>query len=252
MANYCMLCGKKIGFFMNSVEDFLTNNPENKICGDCDKLTDIILKKIEHQIPLEESDFEAFTPEGRAYIESHIIGADDVMTIEVEEEIKPENVMELEVGDSITHKIQSISEEETEEILKEIESYTFSQIEEYLDGLISQNQSPGEFMEEITNLSDEELSSILADQREYYNNAEWAYIRLVSNRRNDLENAQMQKKKASIPVCENEEDINYGEINRMMEVFQDKEKSELEEIYADDSYTYEARIAAQKLINQKN
>ena len=53
MASFCILCSKKLGLFSSYGEDIFTGDPSNKICNECLKKAETILKKVEMKIPVE-------------------------------------------------------------------------------------------------------------------------------------------------------------------------------------------------------
>lgn len=255
MALKCSLCGKKLGFFSAYGDDVLTGDPDKKICETCLQAADVILKKVELKIPLEDADFERFSEEGTAFMKSYIETEDEELlemageTADAEEK----ELMDHEVGDAVIDRTFSVDEDETEVVLKELRGMTNDKIEQYLEGLVSENDTAESFMRGIIGLSDEELQEVLSEQREYYNNAEWAFILYVSEYRDHIAHLKDEKKEklSSDESILQDDDLNPTEIARMTEVFRDKTAEELKEIADDASYTPEARTAAKNLLNQQ-
>ena len=245
MASFCILCSKKLGLFSSYGEDIFTGDPSNKICNECLKKAETILKKVEMKIPVEAEDYDRFTEEGLAFVNEYLepdgikLGGGAVST----ETASPK---ELEVGDAIIGRTFEIDPEETENILAKLSEMSSDEIEAFLEGLVSENDTAENFMNDIKALDDEELKSVVSDQREYFNNAEWAYIMYVYNFRNGI-SADVEEKETEILPQDGVFD--QAEISRMTEQFSDKTSEELAEIVSDESYTPEARMAAKNLLN---
>ena len=126
------------------------------------------------KIPVEAEDYDRFTEEGLAFVNEYLepdgikLGGGAVST----ETASPK---ELEVGDATIGRTFEIDPEETENILAKLSEMSSDEIEAFLEGLVSENDTAENFMNDIKALDDEELQSVVADQREYFNNAEWAY-----------------------------------------------------------------------------
>ena len=245
MASFCILCSKKLGLFSSYGEDIFTGDPSNKICNECLKKAETILKKVEMKIPVEAEDYDRFTEEGLAFVNEYLepdgikLGGGAVST----ETASPK---ELEVGDATIGRTFEIDPDETENILAKLSEMSSDEIEAFLEGLVSENDTAENFMNDIKALDDEELQSVVADQREYFNNAEWAYIMYVYNFRNGI-SADVEEKETEILPPDGVFD--QAEISRMTEQFSDKTSEELAEIISDESYTPEARMAAKNLLN---
>lgn len=245
MASFCILCSKKLGLFSSYGEDIFTGDPSNKICNECLKKAETILKKVEMKIPVEAEDYDRFTEEGLAFVNEYLepdgikLGGGAVST----ETASPK---ELEVGDATIGRTFEIDPDETENILAKLSEMSSDEIEAFLEGLVSENDTAENFMNDIKALDDEELQSVVADQREYFNNAEWAYIMYVYNFRNGI-SADVEEKETEILPPDGVFD--QAEISRMTEQFSDKTSEELAEIVSDESYTPEARMAAKNLLN---
>ena len=245
MASFCILCSKKLGLFSAYGEDIFTGDPSNKICNECLKKAETILKKVEMKIPVEAEDYDRFTEEGLAFVNEYLepdgikLGGGAVST----ETASPK---ELEVGDATIGRTFEIDPEETENILAKLSEMSSDEIEAFLEGLVSENDTAENFMNDIKALDDEELKSVVSDQREYFNNAEWAYIMYVYNFRNGI-SADVEEKETEILPQDGVFD--QAEISRMTEQFSDKTSEELAEIVSDESYTPEARMAAKNLLN---
>lgn len=245
MASFCILCSKKLGLFSAYGEDIFTGDPSNKICNECLKKAETILKKVEMKIPVEAEDYDRFTEEGLAFVNEYLepdgikLGGGAVST----ETASPK---ELEVGDATIGRTFEIDPEETENILAKLSEMSSDEIEAFLEGLVSENDTAENFMNDIKALDDEEIQSVVADQREYFNNAEWAYIMYVYNFRNGI-SADVEEKETEILPQDGVFD--QAEISRMTEQFSDKTSEELAEIVSDESYTPEARMAAKNLLN---
>ena len=245
MASFCILCSKKLGLFSSYGEDIFTGDPSNKICNECLKKSETILKKVEMKIPVEAEDYDRFTEEGLAFVNEYLepdgikLGGGAVST----ETASPK---ELEVGDATIGRTFEIDPDETENILAKLSEMSSDEIEAFLEGLVSENDTAENFMNDIKALDDEELQSVVSDQREYFNNAEWAYIMYVYNFRNGI-SADVEEKETEILPPDGVFD--QAEISRMTEQFSDKTSEELAEIVSDESYTPEARMAAKNLLN---
>ena len=245
MANKCMLCGKKIGLFAVAGEDIFTGNSANAICKDCIEATDIIFKKAEMKIPVKPEDLERFTEEGKSYVTEYI-SVDGVL----EDIDTPKDPMQCEIGEAIISHTFQVDDNEVARILDELHTMNAKDIEKYLDPLVSENESADAFFNEIMALSDQELESVLLDQREYYNNAEWAYILFLKERRDALkQTAEEVKEEKSEVKLDTPDQVNAEKIAEFKEMFSDRTKEELEEILGDGEYLYEARKAAEELLN---
>lgn len=244
MANKCMLCGKKIGFFSVAGEDIFTGNSANAICKDCMEATDIIFKKAEMKIPVKPEDLERFTEEGKSYVTEYI-SADGVF----EDIDVPKDPMQCEIGEAIISHTFEVDDNEAERILEELHNMQPKDIEKYLDPLVSENESADAFFNEIMALSDEELESVLLDQREYYNNAEWAYILFLKERRDAIkEKVEVVEQKPEVKL-DTPDEVDTAKIEEFKVTFSDRTREELEEILKDGEYLYEARKAAEELLN---
>ena len=247
MASFCILCSKKIGLFSSYGEDIFTGDPSKKICDECLKKAETILKKVEMKIPVEAEDYDRFTEDGLAYVNEYLepdgirLGGGAVST-------QIASPMDLEVGDATIGRTFEIDPEETENILKKLGEMSSETIEAFLEGLVSENDTAENFMNGIKALDNEELQSVVSDQREYFNNAEWAYILYVYNFRNGIV-AETEEESIS-EILPEDGDFDQSEISRMTELFSQKSAEELKEIAADDSYTPEARMAAKNLLNK--
>lgn len=244
MANKCMLCGKKIGFFAVAGEDIFTGNSANAICKDCMEAADIIFKKAEMKIPVKPEDLERFTEEGKGYVTDYISTDGIFEDIDV-----PKDPMQCEIGEAIISHTFEVDDGEVERILNELKEMQPKDIEKYLDPLVSENESADAFFNEIMALSDEELESVLSDQREYYNNAEWAYILFLKERRDSInEKVEEVKEEKSEVILQTPDEVDPQKIAEFKENFSDRTKEELEEILGDSEYLYEARKAAEELL----
>lgn len=244
MANKCMLCGKKIGLFSVSGEDIFTGNPANAICKDCIELTDIVFKKAEMKIPIKPEDLERFTEEGRQLVAEYI-STDGIL----EGVDTPKDPMQCEIGEAVISHTFEVDDAETNRILDELHSMNAKDIEKYLDPLVSENESADAFFNEIMALSDEELESVLSDQREYYNNAEWAYILFLKERRDALNEQPAEKKEEQQEaVIDEPDEVDNEKYESFKALFADRTKEELEEIVTDSEYVYEAHKAAKELL----
>lgn len=251
MASYCMLCSKKLGFLSSFGEDVLTGNTANKICENCLNKTDVIFKKIEMKIPFTPEDFEGFSEEGQRYIDTYLetFGIKYPLGDEDGDAEKKNDIMNLEIGDATVEHSFDVDPEETEEIFEKFKDMTDSEIEDFLEGIVSEGDTADGFINEIISLNNEELAAVISEQREYYNNAEWAYIMLVDYRRRMLE--ETEKKDEISESEEIPEKINQAEVERMRDKYSALSAEELEEIISDRSYTYEARTAAEELLSDK-
>ena len=244
MANKCMLCGKKIGLFSVAGEDIFTGNSANAICKECIAATDIIFKKAEMKIPVKPEDLERFTDEGRQYVTEYI-SADGVL----EGVDTPKDPMQCEIGEAIISHTFEVDDNEVDRILDKLHNMNAKDIEKYLDPLVSENESADAFFNEIMALSDEELESVLADQREYYNNAEWAYILFLKERRDALNHTEVEVSEETAEVIlEAPDEVDSQKLEEFKEQFSDRTKEELQEILEDGDYLYEARKAAEELL----
>lgn len=251
MANRCMLCGKKIGLFSSYGEDIFTGNTANCICSECMEKTDIILKKSEMKIPLKAEDFERFSEEGRKYIDEYL-EADSVY----EEEVEVMDPMQHEIGEAVISHTFEVDDGESENVLKKLRTMESGEIEKFLDPLVSENDTADGFMNEIMLLNNSELDSVIADQREYYNNAEWAYILFVKEVRDSAKEGKRKSNKDDEPskteiAEEIPKNVDASEIERIKTLYKDKNKEELEEIINDPGFTYEAHKAAKELLDTK-
>ncbi len=243
MANKCMLCGKKIGLFSIAGEDIFTGNSANAICKDCIEATDVIFKKAEMKIPVKPEDLERFTEEGKQYVVEYI-STDGVL-----EDIEtPKDPMQCEIGEAIISHTFQVDDNEVARILDELHNMNAKDIEKYLDPLVSENETADAFFNEIMALSDEELDSVLSDQREYYNNAEWAYILFLKERRDQLKEPKITEQEKAEVVLEVPDEVNAEKLEEFKEQFSDRTKEELIEIFEDGEYLYEARKAAEELL----
>ena len=185
MASFCILCNKKLGLFSNWGEDIFTGDPANKICDQCLKKAETILKKVEMKIPVEAEDYDRFTGEGLAYINEYlepdgvVLGGGAIAT-------EVADLKELKVGDAVIDRKFEVDDEETENILEKLKSMSNEEIEAFLEGLVSDNDTAENFMNDIKSLSDQELEAVVSEQREYFNNAEWAYVMYVYNFRKSM------------------------------------------------------------------
>ncbi len=247
MASYCMLCAKKLGFFSAIEDDVLTGKSGNKLCEDCFRKAETIVKKIETKVPFEKEDLEGFSEDGekivREYLE--IYGISDPLSGEISDEDFEEEIRPLEVGDAVTTKLYEVDEEETNAIFEKMKEMSGKEIESFLEGIVSENDTADSFMREVLSLNDENLAAVLSEQRELYNNAEWAYILLVDYMRKAIDEA-VQKPEEEIP--EDDEPIDEAETERMKKQFSNLDRQELEKIITDKSYTKEARKAAEELL----
>lgn len=250
MANYCMLCGKKLGIFASYCEDIFTGNTANCICNDCMEKTNIILKKSEMKIPLKPEDFERFSEDGKKYIDEYL-EADSVY----EEEVEVIDPMDCDVGDAVISHTFEVDDEECAEILKQLHAMDTTEIEKFLDPLVSENDTADGFMTEIMTLDDDELDSVISDQREYYNNAEWAYVLFVKEVRTAAkEHTPLPIRTSEVAEIEDDkvdtQNADEAEIERLRNVFMQKTEEELKEIITDGDFTAEARIAAKQLLEE--
>lgn len=185
MASFCILCNKKLGLFSSWGEDIFTGDPANKICDVCLRKAEIILKKVEMKIPVEAEDYSRFTADGIAYINEYL-EPDGIVLGGGAPATEATNLKELNVGDAVVSHTFEIDPEETENILKKLQEKSEEEIEEFLEGLVSDGESAENFMNDIKALDDEELSAVVSEQREYFNNAEWAYVLFVYNFRQNM------------------------------------------------------------------
>lgn len=244
MASFCVLCSKKLGLFTSYGEDIFTGDPSNKICNECLKKAETILKKVEMKIPVEAEDYDRFTEEGLAFVNEYL-EPDGIKLGGGAVKHDAASLKELEVGDATIGRTFEIDPEETQNILAKLGEMSADEIETFLEGLVSENDTAENFMNDIKALDDEELQSVISDQREYFNNAEWAYIMYVYNFRNGI-SADVEEKETEI--LPEDGAFDQAEINRMTEQFSDKTPEELAEIVTDESYTPEARMAAKNLL----
>ena len=246
MASFCILCSKKLGLFSSYGEDIFTGDPSKKICDECLKKAEIILKKVEMKIPIEAEDYDRFTEDGIAYVNEYL-EPDGVTLGGGAASIQIADPKELEVGDATIDHTFDIDPEETDKIFQKLCSMGGEEIEAFLEGIVSENDTAENFMKDIMSLSDDELQAVVSEQREYFNNAEWAYVLYVYNFRNGT---LPQPEAEEIPEEEAEEEIYIPEeYQRMLNQLEDKTPEELEEISKDKSYTVEARMAAKTLLN---
>ncbi len=247
MASFCILCSKKLGLFSGGNENIFSGDPAVKICDECLKKAETILKKVEMKIPVEAEDYDRFTAEGIAYINEFL--EPDGLTIgggaDAKHTVSP---MEREVGEAIIDRTFQVDDEEAQQILTKLNSMSSEEIENFLEGLVSENDTSEGFMNDIKALNDEELNAVISEQREYFNNAEWAYIMYVYNFRNKIEAEPTTEDIQPIPLPENELDTN--EVERLLGIFSEKTQEELKEIVNDESYTPEARQAAKALLSE--
>ncbi len=245
MASFCILCSKKLGLFSAYGEDIFTGDPSKKICNECLKKAETILKKVELKIPFDAEDYDRFTEDGIRYINEYLepdgvaLGGGAVAV----ETTKP---MELEVGEATIARTFEVDEEETELILEKLKTMSEEEIENFLEGLVSDNDTAENFMNDIKALEDDELQAVVSEQREYFNSAEWAYIMYVYNFRNGI----VTEPEEVPEIVPEDGELDLAEIGRMKEQLADKTAEELKEIAADESYTAEARTAAKELINE--
>ncbi len=246
MASYCLLCDKKLGFFSPWGEDILTGKSSNRLCEDCYNKAEAIIKKIETKIPIEPQDIEGFSEGGEKIIREYI---ELYGGIETETEYLEEK-SEIKVGDAITAKFYEINDEETNAIFEKMKEMKESEIEAFLEGIVSENETADSFMREILSLNDENLAAIISEQRELYNNAEWAYILHVEYMRKTIDQALESAKEAEPDHISEALPFDQAEFERMKEVFGNESEEELKKISEDMSYTKEAREAAKFLINK--
>ena len=245
MASFCILCSKKLGLFSSYGEDIFTGDPTNKICGECLKKAETILKKVEMKIPLDAEDYDRFTEDGLSFVNEYLepdgitLGGGAVATATADP-------LELQVGEAVIDRKFEVDPEETENILAKLHKMSEEEIEAFLEGLVSDNDTAEGFMNDIKALEDEELDAVISEQREYFNNAEWAYIMYVYNFRNGI-----SAHEEPIPKIVSEDgDIREDEVQRMLTQLGDKSQEELKGIVADESYTAEARLAAESLLQK--
>ena len=250
MANFCLLCGKKLGFFTPSVDNFLTDDTREKVCENCFNLVDAISQKVEMKIPVTEADFEAFHEEGKKTVEKYIGEMSEILIMP--QENAQADIMDLEIGEAIINQTFEVDDNEADAVFQQLKAMREEEIEEFLNPLVSIDETADSFMREIKSLTDDELKSVLADQREYYNNAEWGYILYVNDFREYLKSALDEKVESknesdfsAEPVPEN---LDMLEVERMKEIYAEFTREELKEIVNDASYTYEARMAAKSLL----
>jgi len=244
MASFCILCSKKLGLFSAYGEDVFTGDPSKKICDECLKKAEVILKKVEMKIPIEAEDYDRFTEDGIAYVNEYL-ETDGIVLGGGVQSSKTANPMELEVGDATIGRTFEADPEETQSILDKLCGMGGEEIESFLEGLVSENDTAEGFMKEIMTLNDEELQAVVSEQREYFNNAEWAYILYVYNFRNgtlpEVEEVPEEEELDEIYIEE--------EYQRMLGQLEGTDPEELEKISKDMSYTVEARMAAKTLLN---
>lgn len=245
MATFCMLCEKKIGIFSAWGEDILTGKSSNRMCEDCYNKAETVIKKIETKIPIEPEDIEGFSEEGEKIMKEYI---ELYGGIETETEDTENEEREIKVGDAVTNKFFEVDEEETQAIFEKMNGITEKEIEKFLEGLVSENDTADGFMREILSLTDENLSAIISEQRELYNNAEWAYILHVEYMRKAIDDA-VQSSAESEPE-EDDSPLDEKEVERMTEQFSGEPKEALEQIISDKTYTKEAREAAKILLGR--
>lgn len=246
MASFCILCSKKLGLFSAYGEDIFTGDPSNKICDECLKKAETILKKVELKIPFDAEDYDRFTEDGIAYINEYL-EPDGVALGGGAVAVEPTaSIKDLEVGEATISRTFEVDEEETRRIVEKLGAMSEEEIEAFLEGLVSDNDTAENFMNDIKALEDEELEAVYSDQREYFNNAEWAYITYVYNFRKGIHTESEEIPEAILP----EGELDGGEVERMREQLADKTEEELKAILFDESYTAEARTAAKELINE--
>ena len=250
MAKFCMLCGKKLGFFSTFSENIFDDDKTKKICEDCFNKIDAIAQKSEMKIPVTEADFEGFSDEGRILVENYV--GETLKIFEAVEETAPQDIMDIEIGEAVINTTFVVDDNEATSVFEQLKSMREEEIEEFLNPLVSMNETADSFMREIKSLTNEELKSVINDQREFYNNAEWGYILYVNDFREYLQTAQNgnneEKLNNNLNIEETPETIDTLEVERMKEQFSDRTREELEEIINDLSYTYEARLAAKELL----
>ena len=248
MASYCMLCENKIGFFSPWGEDILTGKSGNRLCEECYNKAEAIIKKIENKIPIEAEDYEGFSEAGMRLIKDHI---ELYGGIETELSEKSQEKREIEVGEATTNKLYEINEDETQAIFEKMKETKESEIEKFLEGIVSENDTADSFMREILSLTDENLEAVINEQRELYNNAQWAYILHVQYMRKAIDEAVLASvAPKSEPIEEDDSPLDEAELTRMLEKLSGEEKEALEEIISDNSYTKEAREAAKRLLEK--
>ncbi len=246
MASFCILCSKKLGLFSSYGEDIFTGDPTKKICDECLKKAETILKKVEMKIPVEAEDYDRFTEDGLSFVNEYLepdgitLGGGAVATATA-------NPMELAVGEAVIDRKFEVDPEETENILAKLYKMSEEEIEAFLEGLVSDNDTAEDFMNDIKALDDEELDAVASEQREYFNNAEWAYIMYVYNFRNGISAAE---ETPPDEIVSEDGEIREDEVQRMVAQLSDKNPEELKEIVADESYTAEARLAAKSLLQE--
>lgn len=248
MASFCILCSKKLGFFSAYGEDIFTGDPSKKICDECLKKAETILKKVELKIPFDAEDYDRFTEEGIAYVNEYL-EPDGVALGGGAVAVETEKDRELQVGEATIARTFQVDEEETDLVSQKLKGMSEEEIESFLEGLVSDNDTAENFMNDIKALDDEELEAVVSEQREYFNSAEWAYIMYVYNFRNGAPDEAEESQEIPEIIPENGE-LDAAEVERMKERLKDKTPEELREILADESYTAEARTAAKELMSE--
>lgn len=250
MANFCMLCGKKLGFFSTFSENIFDDDKTKKICEECFNKVDVIAQKNEMKIPVTAEDFEGISDEGKILVENYI--GETLKILDAVKDAESQDIMDLEIGEATINATFEVDDNEANSVFEQLKHMREEEIEEFLNPLVSMNETADSFMREIKSLNNEELQSVIADQREFYNNAEWGYILYLNDFRQFLADAQNGKN--TTKVADNfaeapaPDSVDTMEVERMKEQFSDRTHEELEEIISDDSYTYEARLAAKELL----
>lgn len=272
MPSSCMLCNKKLGLFSASVKNFLTDDKSLKLCADCEKKIEKLKEMKYSGADIENFDYSGFSKEGAEIAaefienlpeqsaekenkESAEIAAENEemqadMTNAENETSEPLDPMTREVGEAVVDNTFESNDEVVSEVLESLKGLGEDEIESFLEGKLSEGTDAASFCDEVMMLNDEELQSVINDQREYYNDAEWAYILYVNEVRESRGERPQEKSKETKEIVLDESTADDDAVEKLMEVHADKSQEELEEILNDESYTIDARVAAKRLIEQ--
>lgn len=254
MASSCIVCNKGIGLFSGAFKNFLTDDADKRLCRACAKKVNDLQNQKNSGKAVEEMDFSGIDEYGREIVEKFIT---ELPACEVKPESEqqasekePQDIMDYEVGDAVVAVTYQADENAVEQHLTELKAITDGEIEKYLEGKLSEGTEPSAFCEEVMTLNNDELKAVIADQREYYNDAEWAYILFVNDVRENRREPQPAEKEPQPVVVLDEAEADETEVEKYMSVHSDKTEEELREIYADDSYTLATRVAAKRLLEK--
>ncbi len=117
------------------------------------------------------------------------------MTNAENETSEPLDPMTREVGEAVVDNTFESNDEVVSEVLESLKGLGEDEIESFLEGKLSEGTDAASFCDEVMMLNDEELQSVINDQREYYNDAEWAYILYVNEVRESRGERPQEKSK---------------------------------------------------------